>query len=113
MTWKLQTLRTSNGDSLMIRCIGVTVSLAGLLIGILGCEEGPKKGVKTSGKTAKNTTEACECALECAQNTMVDDPSGLEACKNECSDEFGAKAAAKGFERALGVMSQDRQSCED
>jgi len=97
----------------MIRCLGVTVGLAVLFLGILGCEEGPKKGVKTRGNTTENTTEACECALECAQDTMVDDPGGLEACKKECSDEFGAKAAAKGFERALGVMSQDRQSCED
>ena len=100
-----------------IRSIGVIVGLAVLLLGILGCEEGPKKGVKTrektSGMTAENTAEACECALECASNTMVDDPGGLAACRKECSTEFGTKATARGFERALEVMSQDRQSCED
>ena len=98
----------------MIRNIGVTVGLAFLLLGVLGCaEEGPKKGVKATRKTAENTEEACECALECAQNTMIGDPDGLQACKKECSDEFGARSTAAGLERALEVMNQDRQSCED
>jgi hypothetical protein len=97
--------------------IGVVIGLAALLLGSSGCEEGPKKGLKTTGKTARkaarNLPGACECALECAKNANLDDPRGLDTCTGECGSEFGAKLAVEGFQRALEVMSKDRESCDD
>ncbi len=97
--------------------IGVAVGIGVLLLACLGCEEGPKKGPKTARTNSKETTgsipEACECAFECAETTMIDDDRGLQVCRKRCSKEFGKKATAKGFARALEVMSLDRESCDD
>ncbi len=101
----------------MMKRIGVIAGLFVLFVASCQCEEGPKKGPKTGRMKVNENTEtipgACECALECAETTMVNDPHGLETCRSDCKAEFGKRATAKGFERALEVMGQERESCDD
>jgi hypothetical protein len=104
-------------EGVMIGRIGVSLGLGLLLLAAAGCEEGPKKGPRTGREMVAESNGdipgACECAIECAHTTMIDDDHGLQACKAACSKEFGAKSAAKGFKRAVEVMSRDRESCDD